>query len=123
MKTLITAFFLLYSSVSSAAITLISDMDDTIKITNAGDFPTAAYNGVFTEKVFTGMPEFLGEARSYTVELHVVTAAPPVIGARIRDTLHDNGIDYDSVILRPLSGGISKLDFKVNAIKALIEDE
>ena len=121
MKHLIFALSLVYSLSAFSEITIVSDLDDTIKITNAGSAGRATYNGIFTEKVFIGIPEFLSEARNYTERLHVVTASPPIIGKRVRATLFSNNIRYDSVIFKGVTGGETKINFKVNAIKRIIE--
>lgn len=121
MKKLICSFLFLYSFIASAGVSIISDLDDTIKITNAGHLPTASYNGVFTEKVFLGMPEFLAEARNYSNALHIVTASPKIIAPRVRATLRKNGIAFDSVSLRNVLKEKDKLAFKVKAISRVID--
>lgn len=119
MKTLILA--LLLSSQCFGAITVISDLDDTIKITDAGDHANAAWNGIFTEKVFSGMPEFLRATRSFADSLHVVSAGPKLIKGRVLSLLKKHNIKHEGVYLRKIPGKEGKLEFKVRTILEIME--
>ncbi len=115
MKTFI--LLALFSLPSFASVTVISDLDDTIKITDAGNSLNRTWNGIFTEKVFTGMPEFFSAARTYSDSLHVVSAGPKIlIRARARDLLDDLNIKYDGLHFRQIPGKEGKLEFKVRTI-------
>jgi hypothetical protein len=114
--------FLLLSLHSYAGITVISDLDDTIKITNAGSKANATFNGLFTKRVFTGMTEFFEETKSYANALHVVTASPSIIRPRVKATLAANGIEADGVYLKPLFRGEDKISFKVRVIKSIMDE-
>ncbi len=122
MKNLLLCFFVI-SFLGSAygSITIVSDLDDTIKITNSGREVDSTYNALFTENVFTAIPEFLDSARAYTDELHVVSASPTVIRAKILSTLAKKKIKIDSLTLRNFLRGESKLIYKVRAIKAIMD--
>ncbi len=100
---------------------VISDLDDTIKITDAGDLSNATWNGVFTEKVFTGIPEFLKHTRKYTNSLHVVSAGPKLIKTRILSVLRKHNIQHDGVYLRSVPGKEGKLNFKVRTIAEIMD--
>ncbi|MES2527997.1 MAG: phosphatase domain-containing protein [Bdellovibrionota bacterium] len=115
MKTLLT-LALLFSFNSFAGITVISDLDDTIKITDAGNLGNATFNGVFTEKVFTGMPEFLKMARKYSDALHVVSAGPKLIKTRVSSLLKKHQIQHEGIHMRAIPGKEGKLEFKVRII-------
>lgn len=119
MKTLL--FALLFSFNSHAAITVISDLDDTIKITDAGDHANAVLNGLFSEKVFTGMPEFLRGTRSFADSLHVVSAGPKLIKKRVLSLLKKHKIQHEGVYLRAIPGKEGKLEFKVRTILEIME--
>jgi phosphatidate phosphatase APP1 len=99
---------------------VISDLDDTIKITDAADPATAAWNGIFTEKVFTGMPEFLKAARSFSDSLFVVSAGPRFLKSRAVALLKKHKIKYDGLYLRAIPGSQGKLEFKVKAIQEIM---
>lgn len=117
MKTLLLS--LLVSFNSFAAVTVISDLDDTIKITDAGNIGNATWNGIFSEKVFTGMPEFLKATNAES--LFVVSAGPKLIKSRALALLKKHHIEHDGVYLRAIPGKEGKLDFKVRTILELME--
>ncbi len=114
-------FAILISFNSFAGITVISDLDDTIKITDAGNLGNATINGVFTEKVFTGMPEFLKMTRKYTDALHVVSAGPKLIKTRVASLLKKHKIQYDGIHMRKIPGSEGKQEFKVRAILEIMD--
>lgn len=100
---------------------VITDLDDTIKITDAGDHVNAAWNGVFTERVFTGMPEFLRGARKFSESIHVVSAGPRLIKGRVLSLLRKYNVDHEGVYLRKIPGKEGKLEFKVRTILEIME--
>lgn len=119
MKTLLLA--VLFSFNSFAGVTVISDLDDTIKITDAGHAGNAAYNGLFTERVFTGMPEFLKATRAFSDSLFVVSAGPKLLKSRVLAVLRKHNIEHDGVFLRAIPGKEGKLEFKVRTILEIME--
>ncbi len=121
MKTLFLSLTLFCSISSFAAITVVSDLDDTIKITNAGEIAQAAYNGIFTTGTYSGMPSFLKEVRSYTNKLHVVTGSPTFLRGRIFELFKKNKISVDSLNLKnPLLHEDTQA-YKTRVISAIIE--
>jgi phosphatidate phosphatase APP1 len=119
MRIFLLAFFLSFNSFASVMV--ISDLDDTIKITDAGHAVPATWNGLFTEKVFTGIPEFLKSARKYSDSLHVVSAGPKLIKTRVLALLKKHKIQYDGVHLRSVPGKEGKLDYKVRIISDIMD--
>lgn len=117
MKKLILGILISFNSL--AGVTVISDLDDTIKITNAGSIGEASIN-IFSDKVFTGMPEFLKAARSYSDSLHVVSAGPKLIKKTVERLLRHNNIQAESVNLRNVTKE-GKLEFKVRTIIDLMD--
>lgn len=111
---------LLVSFNSIAGTIIISDLDDTIKITHVASAASATYNGIFKKKVFTGMPEFLNEARSYTEELHILTASPGLIKKSVLRTLNSNDIQFDSVAFKNPLKREGKIEYKVRKISEIL---
>lgn len=110
---------LIFSS-TSFALTIVSDLDDTIKITNSGSLESTV-NAVFTNRVFTGMPEFFHGASEYSSALHILSASPTILRGKIERSLESHHIDFESVILKnPLRSG-SKFNYKVEKIKELMK--
>lgn len=114
-------FLLLLQAPAFAGIGIISDLDDTIKITHVASPVAATVNGVFRKRVFTGMPEFLREARSYSSELHILTASPGFISKSVRRTLESSGIDYDSVAFKNPFKKEDKISYKLRKIKEILD--
>lgn len=119
MTFLISLFFIFFS-VETRALVVVSDFDDTIKITNAGNLPAATYNGFLKTKVYTGMPELLSEMRSYTNGLHIVSAAPSIVAPRIRNLLRKQDIAYESLQYRLIRNWKDKILFKTQVIEEII---
>jgi hypothetical protein len=115
-------FSLLLLPISTfASISIVSDLDDTIKITNSGDTVDGAYHAALKSDVFSGISEFLYATRDYSNELHILSASPRVLKLKIEMTLKKRYIQYNSIILRNLALKQSKLDYKVASLKALLE--
>ncbi|HXH74594.1 MAG TPA: phosphatase domain-containing protein [Bacteriovoracaceae bacterium] len=121
MKNLIITVSLIFSFSLQAAITLVSDLDDTIKITNAGDEVEAARRAILSDDVFTGMPEFIKAAKLYVDEVHVLSASPTVLKAKIQSTFKKKGIVVNSIILKNPLRRQTTHAFKVEEIKRLME--
>ena len=111
----------IFFSLETRALVVVSDFDDTIKITNAGNLVAATYNGFFKTKVYTGMPELLSEMRTYSDELHIVSAAPSIVAPRIRSLLQKQRIAYESLSYRLLRSWEDKIQFKIEAIERVLE--
>lgn len=121
MKTILFCLGLLLSFSTAASISIVSDLDDTIKITNSGEEIDGAINAVFTTNVFTGMPEFLNAARDYSSELHVLSASPLLLRPNITGLLSKKRIAFKSLILKNALMGESKFDYKVRELKKIFE--
>jgi phosphatidate phosphatase APP1 len=120
MKNMAILCFLL-SFNSFAGVAIISDLDDTIKITHVADPKAAFARGIFGRNTFIGMPEFLKEARTYSEELHILTASPPIIYKSILSTLSSNGIKYDSVAYKNPFKFEGKIPYKVRKIQEVMD--
>lgn len=117
MKKLIISLFILGLSFTSfAGITVISDLDDTLKITNSGDEIDGALNAAFRSDVFVGTTEFWMGLESYTNEQHILSASPTVLRLKIQTTLKKHQIDYTSIILKNYLVKEDKLTYKIRMI-------
>jgi hypothetical protein len=121
MKNLILGFLLSFSFSSLAGISVIADMDDTIKITNSAEVGEGGFNALFKDAVFTGIPELFEGLRTYVDSVHILTASPLALRPTVIRTLNKHKIQYDSVISRNLSRKQSKLEYKVEAMVTLFE--
>ena len=116
MKNLIFAVLFLFSFSSLAAISIVSDLDDTIKITQS-DGDLTDYVG---DTVFTGIPEFFKGTKDYSNELHILSASPSVIRAKIKHVLKKRGITYQNLVLRNRLSE-DKFDYKVRSLKKIMD--
>ncbi len=121
MKKILSLALLFLQIPSWAGIGIISDLDDTIKITHVANPLSATVNGVFRTKVFRGMPEFFLESKVYSQELHIITASPGIIAKNVRRTLDSSGINYNSVSFKNPLKKEDKISYKVRKIKEILE--
>lgn len=117
---MLSIFFALLFSTQAHAYMVISDVDDTVKITNSGSTTQAAWSGLFKKDVFPGMPEMYRAWAAEGAQLHFVTASPTLIRGKIRELLAHHKIPVASLTLR---GNLleSKLHFKVREISRIMD--
>lgn len=92
---------------------IITDLDDTVKITNVNSKLQAPWNALIETKVFTGMPQLLIEMKNSQLNLdsqpntntksqsfiNVVSGSPALLEPFVTDLLYLHKIDYYDVIL------------------------
>ena len=117
---MITLLLTLWLSTPAHAYLVISDVDDTVKITNSGHTLQSAWSGLFKEDVFPGMPEIYRAWANDGATLHFVTASPTLIRPKMRELLQHHRIPFASLTLR---GNLleSKLKYKVCEISRIME--
>lgn len=116
MKNIIFSLLLVFAFSAQASITIVSDLDDTIKITEAGGNAT----DIIGDDVYTGMPEFLAAAKEYSPTLYVLSASPSIMRSKIASTLKKRKVIYNGLVLRSnITEG--KFEYKVREIKKLME--
>lgn len=120
MKNLILVSLLLGSLNSFADIKIVSDLDDTIKITNSHHADAVIY-GPFRAKVYTGMPEVLRQARSYSPYLHVLSDSPRLVKPTIKKLFKKHKIHVDALTLNGNIHRIPKHEFKIGKLSKMIE--
>lgn len=116
MKNLLFVLLVFFSLNSEAAISIISDLDDTIKITQSNG-SASDYVG---DDVFTAIPEFFEAAEEYTSEMHVLSASPTFMKKHILHVLKKHQIDFKSLTLRP-SLFENKFNYKIREIRRILE--
>lgn len=121
MKKFILIISLALSFNALASVSIVSDLDDTIKITNSDDTVDGAINAALKSDVFTGITDFFKGTKTYVNELHVLSASPGILRGKIQATLKKRQIEYTSIILKNPAARETKFDYKVKAIKAIME--
>ena len=122
MKTILFLLIFSISSFTFASVAVLSDLDDTIKITNSGKEIDGAINAFLTDDVFSGMPQFLKEAKTYAPDLHILSASPKFLRGKISASFKKRNIEIKTLTLKNSLGGETKLEYKVAAIKKLLEE-
>ena len=82
---------------------LISDIDDTVKITNVLDRDDAVKNAVAGEQVFAGMAElykYMLGPDSTSNRLIFMSGSPKVLAHKVRELLNDSGFPTHRTVLR-----------------------
>lgn len=99
---LLAAGLLSVATTASAApqFKVITDLDDTIKITHVKRKVSAALNGIFTTKSFAGTSELLQAMNGPTAETIILTASPKQLRFRVVDFLENNEINASQIILK-----------------------
>jgi hypothetical protein len=119
MKKTYLCLFLFILSFTTQAYVIVSDLDDTLKITNAQDLLPASYNGIFTRKLFSGVRSYLLGSELSRDSLHVVSASPNLLKPKIEKLFSEKGLVVDSIHLRKdiLE---NKLKFKVRVVTEIL---
>ena len=118
-------FLILFLSLSASAwakTIIISDLDDTIKQTNSDSGLDVLRNGVFTRKIFSGMDALLTSMEKYSDGLYILSASPTQIRGRVNSLLKKFNIKAEEVILRNYFSRESRFDYKLNAIKKIMDE-
>ena len=116
MKKIFLVLLLALSLNAFGTISILSDLDDTIKITQSSGDP----GDLVGTKIFTGIPGFFAATRDYTNELHVLSASPSFMRSHINNLFKKYKIDVRSLTLRS-DIFEDKFKYKVREIKKLLD--
>lgn len=123
LRNLFLASALLLSAQQVSAKTLIvSDVDDTIKMTDVlGSKTQIVISGLIKEKAFAGMSELYNKMNNADTDIYYVSGSPSYIKFRIVDFLEENNFPQKNNILLKNRIKDDTYAFKVGAIKELIK--
>lgn len=116
----ILVLILFVASLQAQAISIITDLDDTIKITNVENKPRALWNALFNREAFKGMPELLSNYSKEGGDIFIVSASPNLFNRAIQDFLIQNEIDVKELYLRKLSELGRKEEYKLASIREIL---
>lgn len=123
MKTSIAFLFLLFVSLAQAKTILISDIDDTIKVSNING-PLKGVDSVLNKDVrFAGLSEIYQNLilQNHQLQVYYVSSAPKyVMESRHKTFLRNGNFPQGELVLRVLG---SSENFKTSAIEKIIEIE
>jgi len=115
MKKLV-LILLLSTNVYASNITIVSDMDETIKRTHVSNLFAAGINALFTQKVWAGVPELLENMQSYTNDLFVLSNSPNIFRCNIKILLKKHDMDYRGLYTRHLKNDKDKFHYKYSHV-------
>lgn len=109
---------------SQSPLLLLSDLDDTIKISNTTSKLVTVYRGLFRSSAFTGMAQLYEELLTAHPgsEFHIVSSSPPAIRKKIEAFLKKNNFPAAKLTLRDWLRQTSVAGYKKAAILELIQD-
>ena len=124
MKAIILSLLVLFSAQSLHAKTLIvSDVDDTIKMTGVLDNKLkVSFNGIFRTKAFSGMSELYNELSSEDITFHYVSGSPKFIRSRVENFLDENNFPAGELTLKDKIKD-DTFEYKTNTIQNLINEQ
>jgi hypothetical protein len=102
---------------AAAPRTLVSDVDDTVKVTNVPHFFAKLKNGLTGKLVFAGMPELYKELRGKDGPLEFVSGAPAFLRKWVNQRLKIAGFPSFRLMLRKKPVGIGR--FKLECLKSM----
>lgn len=107
----------------SAPLLLLSDLDDTIKISHTQSKLITVYRGLFRSSAFAGMAELYSEilANHPECSFYIVSSSPPAIRGKIDFFLSKNKFPKAEIILRDWIREPSTLKFKLKQVMELVE--
>jgi hypothetical protein len=101
-------------------LSIISDLDDTLKVTNVSNFPQAVRNALFSKKAFKGMPDLIQEMGHYSNSTFILTASPKILNSRVEKFLNFNKIIYKDLYMRSLMGQSDKKAYKLGVVREVL---
>ncbi len=101
---------------------IISDIDDTIKLTDVLNKKTEIVrNALFSKKAFSGMSQLYKELNKKETDIHYVSGSPNLIRKVINNFLEDNNFPQNrNIVLKTKK--VHTYEYKVEAIKDLIKE-
>jgi phosphatidate phosphatase APP1 len=108
----------------NAPLLLISDLDDTIKISHTQSKLITVYRGLFRTSAFAGMAQLYAELLAFHPESRfcLVSSSPPQIRRKIEFFLTKNGFPKGRIILRDWIRQSSIVKYKLGSILAMVEE-
>lgn len=114
--------FLFSQSLFAKNITIISDLDDTLKMTNVSNWTQAVRNALFSKKAFGEMPMLLEEMESYSNDLYILSASPKILNQRVESFLETHKLNPKEVFLRKIISRESKEEYKTSKVEYVLEN-
>jgi hypothetical protein len=119
MKSILSLTLLFAFTNAHTKTLIVSDVDDTIKVTNVLNTPMKILNGIFAKNAFSGMSELYQEFNLTENSFYYVSGSPNIIRSRITHFLKFNNYpQVENLVLK--YGKIPTYDYKLREIRNLI---
>lgn len=118
----ITGFiFLLSLNIFAGDYVLVSDLDDTLKVTNGKNVGPMLGNALFRQKVFAGMTTLYKELQKENIEkTYILSASPSLVMFNVKKLLRKHSLKVDGIYLRKLSELTKKKAYKLSRLEYII---
>lgn len=120
MKALISLTFSFLLMESAHALMIISDVDDTVKITNSGSTLGSTWSGLFKKSAFVGMPAVYRAWDAEKAKIYFVTGSPTIVGKNMHAMMNANNIPYISITFRS-NQSEETYKYKMRAVSRLMD--
>lgn len=95
---------------------MVSDYDDTIKISNTNN-TVGSVGRAFSTELFYGAPEFFQMLESEHVQWWILSGAPKIMAAAMRTTLSKHSLHPSAIVLRTFPGGPEVQEHKTAVLR------
>jgi phosphatidate phosphatase APP1 len=115
-------FSILLAQNTEAKTLIISDIDDTVKMTDVlGKTSKVVFNGVFRTKAFSGMSELYQQLVKENDVIYYVSGSPKIIRIRVDEFLEENNFPQKKNLILKDKTSDDTVKFKLSAIKKILE--
>lgn len=104
---------------SQQRYTMVSDLDDTIKMTGGTHLLINLYMALYSTKTYAGMSQLIYQMEEYLSDWHILTASPNILRPNIFKLINREQLSPDSVISRNLLRDRDKIDYKLSSVSKL----
>lgn len=123
MKTLFFSLAILLSFNTLSAKTLIvTDVDDTVKVTDVLNKKNTIYNALFSKAAFSGMSELYRQLNTKENTFYYISGSPTFIEERVSSFLEFNDFPQRTNLILKKGLRTPTYDYKVTAITKLIQE-
>ena len=116
---LVCIIFLLTTQPAFSNTLVISDIDDTIKLTNVLNKTDAVINGIFSKKAFSGMTELYQIFNKDNDDIYYLSGSPAILKEVVSGFLGYNNFPQSKRLILK-NDSLSTYDYKVMNIRKLI---
>ena len=121
LSSLIIPAFLFSLSGWATQYVVLSDIDDTVRITNVQSYWETFKNALFKKDIFLGIPSLYQSVRENCDGVIYLSAGPQCLRDDLEKTLEEVGLPLGPIHLRNWMSGLSAAKFKESLINELID--